>query len=87
VFSTGRDFTLFHNGRIHSSGSVGLGLEHALGRLLCSHHVPGLTPLTSPLLVTKSVVGTLLYSNFALIELLERTGISFMLWKIETLLI
>ena len=48
-FITGRPHTLFHNGQIHSSGTVGI----ALPRRFSSDIEYGLDPLTEPYRVNR----------------------------------
>lgn len=79
-FLTGRPFTLFHNGRVHSSGAVGVAFPSSIPPLDLAF--PPLVALTPPLPVTSSK-GNLLLSidsrnpTRLLLSALQEKGITF----------
>ncbi|KAI6041414.1 hypothetical protein EDC04DRAFT_2565652 [Pisolithus marmoratus] len=79
-FLTGRPFTLFHNGRVHSSGAVGIAFPSSTPTLELAF--PPLVALTPPLSITGSE-GNLLLSidsrnpTRLLLSALQEKGFSF----------
>lgn len=79
-FLTGRPFTLFHNGRVHSSGAVGIAIPSPTPLLNLTF--PPLVALTPPLRITSSE-GNLILSidsrnpTRLLLSAIQEKGLSF----------